>query len=144
MSRSVIIPIVSPFLPETSTQPMLCLAISFATSAAESDSLAVMTGLVMMSRTIIASGSLSCTDKAERPEVSASIKSSCEHHRVFPAKRYQHDRSRTHSSLVEHRVEPGRPDIEGSADRPHGWILQSSRRGSASRTGECFALKTPP
>ncbi len=71
-----------------------------------------------MSRTIIASGSLSCTDKAERPEVSTSIKSSCEHHRVFPAKRYQHDRSRPHSSLVEHRVEPGRPDIEGSADRP--------------------------
>src|SRR5438094_1564030 len=101
MSRSVIIPIVSPFLPETSTQPMLCLAISFATSAAESDSLAVMTGLVMMSRTIIASGSLSCTDKAERPEVSASIKSSCEHHRVFPAKRYQHDRSRHHLRLVE-------------------------------------------
>src|SRR2546428_13951617 len=103
---------------ETSTQPMLCLAISFATSAAVSDSLAVMTGLVMMSRTIIASGSVSCTDKAERPEVSASIKSSCEHHRVFPAKRYQHDRGRDHSSLVEHRVEPGRPDIEGSADRP--------------------------
>src|SRR3989441_3197722 len=118
ISRCVIIPIVSPFLPETSTQPMLCLAISFATSAAVSDSLAVMTGLVMMSRTIIASGSVSCTDKAERPGVSASIKSSCEHHRVFPAKRYQHDRSRARSSLVEHRVELGGPDIEGSADRP--------------------------
>src|SRR6266567_4278899 len=118
MSRSVIIPIVSPFLPETSTQPMLCLAISFATSAAVSDSLAVMTGLVMMSRTIIASGSVSCTDKAERPAVSASIKSSCEHQRIFPAKRYQHDRSRPPSNLVEHRVEPSCSDSEGRIHRP--------------------------
>src|SRR5882762_3469814 len=90
MSRSVIIPIVSPFLPETSTHPMLCLAISFATSAAVSDSFAVITGLVMMSRTITASGSVSCTDKAESLGAWASINSSCED-RCFPAKRYQHD-----------------------------------------------------
>src|SRR2546430_16976596 len=118
MSRSVIIPIVSPFLPETSTQPMLYLAISFATSAAVSDSLAVMTGLVMMSRTIMAPGSVSCTDKAERPGVSASIKSSCELHSVFPAKRYQHDGSRPASSFVEYRVEPSCSDSEGGVHRP--------------------------
>src|SRR5260370_37604954 len=59
---------------------MLCLAMSFATSAAVSDSFAVITGLVMMSRTITDSGSVSCTDKAGRLGVSSSIKSSCEHH----------------------------------------------------------------
>ncbi len=83
MSLSVIMPIVSPFLPETSTHPMLCLAMGFATSAAVSDSLAVITGLVMMSRTITDSGSVSCTDKAGRAGVSGSIKSSSENHRVF-------------------------------------------------------------
>src|SRR5207244_10970640 len=106
-------PIVAPFLPETSTQPMLCLAISFATTAAVSDALAVMTGLVMMSRPIIASGSVSCTDKAERPGVSASIQSACEHHHVFPAQSYQQDRSRHHSSILEHVFEHGSPDIVG-------------------------------
>src|SRR5260370_6890660 len=117
MSRSVIIPIVSPFLPETRTHPMLCLAISFATSAAESDSFAVMTGLVMMSRTITDSGSVSCTDKAGRPGGSASIKSSCEHQQVF-RQNVISTTERFSSSLVDYGVEHSCPDSEGGVHRP--------------------------
>src|SRR5216683_787240 len=116
MSRSVIIPMVSPFLPETRTHPILCLAMSLATSAAVSDSFAVITGLVMMSRTITASGSVSCTDKAESLGVRASINSSCED-RFFR----QNVISTTETvlfSLVEYGVEHSCPDGQGSPHRP--------------------------
>src|SRR5438034_735534 len=74
MSRSVTIPTVSPFLPETRTQPMLCLAISLATSAAVSDSFTVMTGRDMMSLTTTSSGSVSCTDKGSNRSDPTCIK----------------------------------------------------------------------
>ena len=82
---------------------MLCLAISFATPAAVSDSFAVITGLDMISRTRSDSGSVSCTDTAERPGDPASIKSSCEYH---------------HSSLVEHGIEHICPDSQRGPPRP--------------------------
>src|SRR6058998_3876524 len=83
MSRSVTIPTVSPFLPETRTQPMLCLAISLATSAAVSDSFTVMTGRDMMSLTTTSSGSVSCTDKGSNGSDPTCIKSSCESEAVL-------------------------------------------------------------
>src|SRR5260370_36074636 len=106
-------PILSPFLPETRTHPMLGLAMSFGTSAGVSDSFAVITGLVVRYRTIPDSGSVSCTDKAGRPGVSASIKSSCENHHVFR----QNVISTTEAvplSRVEYRVEHSCPDSQGS------------------------------
>src|SRR5947209_975889 len=117
LSRSVIIPIVSPFLPETSTHPMLCLAISFATSAAVSDSFAVITGLDMISRTRTDSGSVSCTDKAERPGDPASIKSSCEYHDVFRQNVISTIEAGPHSSLVEHGIEHICPDSQRGPPR---------------------------
>src|SRR5207245_3134713 len=117
MSLSVIIPIVSPFLPETSTHPMLCLAISFATSAAVSDSFAVITGLDMISRTRTDSGSVSCTDKAERPGDPASIKCSCEYHDVFRQNVISTIEAGPHSSLVEHGIEHICPDSQRGPPR---------------------------
>src|SRR5438477_12195228 len=84
---------------------MLCLAISFATPAAVSDSFAVITGLDMISRTRTDSGSVSCTDKAERPGDPASIKSSCESQDVFRQNVISTIEAGPHSSLVEHGIE---------------------------------------
>src|SRR5437660_9536377 len=96
---------------------MLCLAISFATSAAVSDSLAVITGLDMISRTRTDSGSVSCTDKAERPGDPASIKSSCEYHDVFRQNVISTIQAGPHSSLVEHGIEHICPDSQRGPHR---------------------------
>src|SRR5207247_895274 len=146
MSRSVTIPTVSPFLPETRTQPMLCLAISLATSAAVSDSFTVMTGRDMMSLTTTSSGSVSCTDKGSNRSDPTCIKSSCESEAVLRQNVISTQTVATLPSLVERGVQPSGSDFEGgqaesfrSASyldcllatsrlrRPRGGCLQHSR-----------------
>src|SRR5947208_8351674 len=97
---------------------MLCLSISFATSAAVSDSFTVITGLDMISRTRTDSGSVSCTDKAERPGDPASIKSSCEYHDVFRQNVISTIEAGPHSSLVEHGIEHICPESQRGPPRP--------------------------